>query len=153
VRDLISSFGLPLIILLLVAFLSQYHELAFQDAQLSMILNEAMKALNLRFSFFFPSLVEFPMHDVRQCKKIPYDISNILKALRPFLFLPNMGWGIAYGSKDPVTKFTAEIIVQLTKVRYRDFKTRQEALAFLAQVDTALALAEEFKRLRNEVNA
>jgi hypothetical protein len=92
------------------------------------------------------------LYDVTNCTRIPYDIPNIIKALKPFLILPNMGWGIAYGSKDPVTKFTAELIVQLIKVRYRDFKTQEEALAFLAQTDPALTRIEGFMHLQNQAS-
>ena len=92
------------------------------------------------------------LYDVSQCARIPYDIPNIIKALKPFLMLPNMGWGIAYGSKDPVTKFTAELIVQLIKVRYRDFKNREEALAYLAQIEPSLKRLEGFQKLQGSVN-
>jgi hypothetical protein len=92
------------------------------------------------------------LYDVTACTRIPYDIPNLIKALKPFLILPNMGWGIAYGSKDPVTKFTAELIVQLIKVRYRDFKSQEAALTFLAQIDPVLTRVEGFRHLQNKVN-
>lgn len=61
---------------------------------------------------------------------------------------PRAGWLIAVQVTNPVLHFFTDVTMQLTKQRYRSFRTIPEAVAFLMQVDDTVnweKLPEAFK--------
>lgn len=66
-------------------------------------------------------------------------VVNVGKAMNH----PRFGWLIIYGSSNKMFQFMSYLISQISKVRFRRFSTRAEALEFLRTVDTTLPTVEE----------
>jgi hypothetical protein len=60
-------------------------------------------------------------------------------AMTQFTFVkhPCMGWQLAYGGKLAMT-LIGNLASQIFRMRFRSFRNREEALAFLQQVDSTL---------------
>ena len=80
-----------------------------------------------------------PVHlivDVVNMKSIPTNVLEI-KKLNEYLGDERMGWLIVVGANHLVTMI-ATVISQLAKTRYRNFKSLEPALMFLASQDETL---------------
>lgn len=71
--------------------------------------------------------------------KFPTSLSQVFKASRNTKApIRKVGWVIAYGKNTKLFKFMGNIFFQLFSVRFRLFKTEEEAIDFLCEQDTRL---------------
>jgi hypothetical protein len=75
------------------------------------------------------------IYDMSAQDKVP-DLKTM--ANMEFTRHPAMGWAIVIGTVNPMTKFLITTVSQINKTRFRMFTTREEALAFLQEVDNTL---------------
>ena len=69
----------------------------------------------------------------------PTELIRVREALRSVLTHPAMGWTVAYGNIQDVTRdYINVVITKSFKAHYRAFPSRVQALAFLAKADHSL---------------
>jgi hypothetical protein len=76
--------------------------------------------------------------DVSQVSKMPSDMKVLLpKVGYDLLQHPKSGWFILVSSNQ-IHSYLASMISQVTKIRFRQVSSKEEALAFLQDVDSTL---------------
>ncbi len=83
-------------------------------------------------------LVHFLL-DTTQLQKIE-SVPEILKVVQHNPPHPNMGWMLVIGAMNPLVRFFLDFAGMLMRARYRRFDTREQALKFLADMDSSLTL-------------
>ena len=78
-------------------------------------------------------------HNWEEVTKFPTSLSEVFKASRNTKApIKKVGWVVAFGKNTKLFKFMGNIFFQLFSVRFRLFKTEEEAIDFLCQQDTRL---------------
>lgn len=76
--------------------------------------------------------------DVAELDKYPKQVTKIGPTLKQLYNHPRVGWSVIYNQDDRIIGFLASAITSMFKVRFRSFKTEQEAFEFLNSVDETL---------------
>lgn len=74
--------------------------------------------------------------DETRLGKIPTSLPQLSGAMQ-WLQHPKFGWMLCFGAQDRMTTFLAQGIASLFKLRYRRFNSEDDALDFLASIDTS----------------
>lgn len=79
-------------------------------------------------------------HNWEEVTKFPTSLSQVFKASRDTKApIRKVGWVVAYGNNTKLFKFMGNIFFQLFSVRFRLFKTEDEAVNFLCGQDIRLS--------------
>lgn len=81
-----------------------------------------------------------------QLESLPVSVKAFNEAVA-FTRHSRLGWLIMYGTDNRFAKFMSSIVSGISRVRHRRFVTLEDALKFLAHVDTSLPSVEEMKQL------
>jgi hypothetical protein len=65
-------------------------------------------------------------------------LADINRASQPMLKHERMGWVLVYGNNSQMTRFTGNIVAQISRTRYRMYDTLDDALDFLQKMDKQL---------------
>ena len=65
----------------------------------------------------------------------PLPFTATIRAVRVTPSNERAGWVVTVGEQDPMIKFISDMARQIMKLRTRNFKTRDEALDFLKDID------------------
>jgi hypothetical protein len=76
--------------------------------------------------------------DATQIEGFPKILRDFAGAYQPMASHYQIGWVLLYGTEDPLMLFIADAASQMFTTRFRKFKTRPEAVAFLQYVDSTL---------------
>jgi hypothetical protein len=98
---------------------------------------EAMKNVEAMVEASGAPLVH-ALADTSAMKGFPTHLIELQNATRSLLSHPRYGWLIIYGRNDMMLRFILQVLTGVFKVRLRMFDTRDEALEFLATVDSTL---------------
>ena len=76
--------------------------------------------------------------DVLEMTSFPKRVQEITPIVREAMSHPRYGWLVLVGFKNPFVSSLAFLVSQIFRSRYRAFKTYDEAMHFLEQVDPEL---------------
>ncbi|QPC83421.1 hypothetical protein G4Y79_03290 [Phototrophicus methaneseepsis] len=74
--------------------------------------------------------------DETKLVSLPSNVLQLSAALQ-WLQHPKFGWFLFYGSEDRMIGFLMQTITSMFKLRYRHFEVQDDALDFLASIDTS----------------
>ena len=77
------------------------------------------------------------LYDFTEMEKYPMNVAAVGKAVKPLLSSNKLGWVITV-MDNPMILFLSTVATGLYGVRFRSFKTMNEALEFLQQRDSTL---------------
>lgn len=75
--------------------------------------------------------------DVTRLTK-PLSLVSTTQAVVGYSPSPRTGWSITVGEQDKLVRFVSDITRQILKLRQRSFKTVEESLAFLKDIDSTI---------------
>ena len=85
-----------------------------------------------------PPSVHF-LHDWTQLDKFPTNILQIMRSVNVRLAHPDrVGWMVAYGSDNRLMRYVSQTVLQIMRIKFRTFSTREDALAYLCHMDATL---------------
>ena len=70
--------------------------------------------------------------------RLPLSIYQVKEASLATLHHPKMGWMVVYGNNESFVSFLTNMVVSLTKTRYKRFDGYEEAMKFLKSVDSTI---------------
>lgn len=76
--------------------------------------------------------------DNREVTEFPQSMFEVNGILGNFLKLQRLGWILYVTDMHPILKMMSSLVAQVSRTRYRSYATMDEALDFLAYVDTNL---------------
>jgi hypothetical protein len=75
--------------------------------------------------------------DATQLEKFPLSLDVMNNTFKDTMRHPRIGWSIVITSNRAISFFSS-MIIQIAKARFRIFKTREEGLKFLSEMDSTL---------------
>jgi len=73
--------------------------------------------------------------DVRELKKFPTQLSSFQRSTTSYLKLDTMGWVFIVGNNNPIFRFLASIVTQVSSIDMRQVDTIEEAIQHLNHID------------------
>ncbi|MCU0513802.1 MAG: STAS/SEC14 domain-containing protein [Anaerolineae bacterium] len=78
-----------------------------------------------------------PVHvliDLTDVSAYPWNLAAVNAILKPYLGHRHTGWTIFYGQKEPLIRYAANVLMRVSRIRFRIFDTEPEALHFLQEI-------------------
>lgn len=98
---------------------------------------ESIEEVLWRFNISQRQLIHMVV-DTKDLDAHPTNLAEINRIVKPLLQHKQAGWFIMLGNQNPVTKFLAEMLAQISRVRFRAFGNWEEAREFLQGMDAGL---------------
>ena len=95
-----------------------------------------------------------PIHilmDLRETEQIQASLIELRKVMQP-IDSPNLRWMVLVIEGNPLLQFLSSVLIQIVRrnTRHRLFKTMEEAVAFLQEMDTSIDLKAWVRNLEKQ---
>lgn len=77
--------------------------------------------------------------DVREMKDFPRNLIQVREAVKLSFKHSSMGWEILVGHQNPIVRFLASVVCQMSDINLHMVNTPEEGFAFLATLEPELA--------------